>query len=158
MSLQDFYIWCEKTWIGTVLQTNTYPFPVIEAVHLLTITLMLGTMFTINFRVLGFVLKSRPLPEVVEGVQTWMRTGYVLTFITGIVLFMSESLKLSANAAWLPKMGLLVGAMVFQFILSAFILKGSRLEQPTALAKTLAVVSTLLWLVTGVAARWIAFV
>jgi len=158
MTLQEFYIWCEKTPIGVALQTNTYPFPVIEAVHLLTITLMLGTLFVINFRVLGFVLKDRPLTEVVAGITPWMRTGYVLTFLTGIVLFMSESLKLSANAAWLPKMGLLVGAMVFQFVLSAFILKGSRLEKPTGLAKTLAVVSTLLWVVTGMAARWIAFV
>jgi len=158
MTLQEFYIWCEKTPIGVALQTNTYPFPVIEAVHLLTITLMLGTLFVINFRVLGFVLKDRPLTEVVAGITPWMRTGYVLTFLTGIVLFMSESLKLSANAAWLPKMGLLVGAMVFQFVLSTFILKGSRLEKPTGLAKTLAVVSTLLWVVTGMAARWIAFV
>ena len=158
MTLQDFYIWCEKTWIGSALQTHTYPFPVIEAVHLLTLTLMLGTMFTINFRVLGFVLKGRPLQEVIEGITPWMRTGYLLTFITGIVLFMSESLKLSANAAWLPKMGLLVGAMVFQFVLSAFMLKGSRAEQPTGLAKTIAAVSCLLWVVTGMAARWIAFV
>jgi len=158
MTLQEFYIWCEKTPIGVALQTNTYPFPVIEAVHLLTITLMLGTLFVINFRVLGFVLKDRPLSEVVAGITPWMRTGYVLTLITGIVLFMSESLKLSANAAWLPKMGMLVGAMVFQFVLSAFILKGSQLEKPTGLAKTLAVVSTLLWIVTGMAARWIAFV
>ena len=158
MTLQEFYIWCEKTPIGVALQTNTYPFPVIEAVHLLTITLMLGTLFVINFRVLGFVLKDRPLSEVVAGITPWMRTGYVLTLLTGIVLFMSESLKLSANAAWLPKMGMLVGAMVFQFVLSAFILKGSQLEKPTGLAKTLAVVSTLLWIVTGMAARWIAFV
>jgi len=158
MTLQEFYIWCEKTPIGVALQTNTYPFPIIEAVHLLTITLMLGTLFVINFRVLGFVLKDRPVSEVVVGITPWMRTGYVLTLLTGIVLFMSESLKLSANAAWLPKMGLLVGAMVFQFVLSAFILKGSQLEKPTGLAKTLAVVSTLLWIVTGMAARWIAFV
>jgi len=158
MTLQEFYIWCEKTPIGVALQTNTYPFPIIEAVHLLTITLMLGTLFVINFRVMGFVLKSRPVSEVVDGITPWMRTGYVLTFLTGIVLFMSESLKLSANAAWLPKMGLLVGAMVFQFVLSAFMLKGSRADSPSGLAKTLAVVSTLLWIVTGMAARWIAFV
>jgi len=156
MTLLEFYTWCEKTPLGVWLQTSTYPFPIIEAIHLMCLTLMLGTMWTVNLRVLGFVLKGRPLAEVVEGVKPWMRGGYVATFVTGIMLFMSEALKLSANAAWLPKMAVLVGAMVLQYALSAFMVKGGRGE--TGLAKALAAVSVLLWLATGFAARWIAFV
>ena len=158
MTLQDFYVWCEKTWIGVALQTTTYPFPVIEAVHVLGITLMLGTLYTVNFRILGLVLKSRPVSEVVEGLGPWIWGGTVLTFATGIALFMSEALKLSANAAWGPKMGGLVSAMVVQLFLSAFILKGGRAESSPGLAKVTAVLSTVLWFYTGYQARWIAFV
>ena len=158
MTLQEFYIWCEQTWIGSVLQTTTYPFPVIEAVHLLGITLMLGTLYTVNFRILGFVLKSRPVSEIVEGLGPWIWGGTILTFATGIPLFMSEALKLSANDAWAPKMQLLLSAMVVQIFLSAFLLKGGRVERLPGLSKVAALLSTVLWFVTGYEARWIAFV
>jgi hypothetical protein len=158
MSLEEFYVWSEQTPIGVWLQTTTYPFPVIEAVHLLAITLMLGTLYAVNFRILGFVLKSRPLSEVVDGLAPWIWAGTIITFATGVPLFMSEALKLGANAAWAPKMQMLVSAAVVQLFLSIFILRGGRAESYPALAKVAAALSTVLWFVTGYEARWIAFV
>ena len=158
MNLQDFYAWCEGTWIGQWLQTSTYPFPVIEAVHLLAITLLLGPLFTINLRVLGFGLKSRPLPEVVQSMRPWVWAGYIATFATGIPLYMSEAFKLSGIVVWMPKMLIMVGALVAQLLLSVFMLKGGRVEQTGMFAKVLAVLSMLAFLATGYMARWIAFV
>ena len=145
----------EKTWIGNTLQTSTYPFPVIEAVHLLAITLLLGAVYTLNLRVMGFVLKSRPLEEVAQGLKPWIWAGYIATFATGIPLFMSEALKLSGIAVWLPKMGVMVGAILIQLMISMFLLKK---EQVSGFTKLLAVVSTVGFWYTGYLARWIAFV
>ena len=158
LSLEAFYNWCQETPIGVWLTTNTYPFPVIEAVHLLGITLLLGPLFTINLRVLGLGLKGRPLPEVVQGLRPWIWGGYVLTFATGIPLYMSEAIKLSGIVVWAPKMYALVGALLIQFILTVVLLKGGRVESGSGLAKVMAVLSMALFLATGFLARWIAFV
>jgi hypothetical protein len=158
MTLMDFYRWCEQTFIGVWLQTSTYPFPVIEAVHLMAITLLLGTVYTLNFRVLGFVLKSRPLPEVAQGLKPWIWAGYAATFLTGVPLFMSEAIKLSGISVWVPKMMVMVGSILIQFIISAVLLKGGRAQTASSIAKFLAVVSTAGFWYTGYLARWIAFV
>jgi hypothetical protein len=157
MSLQDFYNWAETTWIGQMMQQNTYIFPSVEVVHIMTFTLMLGAVYTVNFRVLGFALKSRPVSEVIEGLSPWTKAGYISTFFTGWLLFMAESVKLSFNSAWHPKMMLLGGAIVVQLLMSQFFLRG-RVETYPALAKITALASCLLWLATGFAARWIAFI
>lgn len=155
MTLLEFYQACEQTALAVWLQTSTYPFPVIEAVHLLAITLLLGAVYTLNFRIIGFVLKSRPLDEIAKGLKPWIWAGYIATFATGIPLFMSEALKLSGISTWLPKMGVMVGAIVIQLIVSMFLLKS---EKPSAFTKVLAVLSTVGFWYTGYLARWIAFV
>ena len=158
MNLQEFYAWCESTAIGQWLQTSTYPFPVIEAVHLLAITLLLGPLFTINLRVLGYGLKGRSLPEVVQSLRPWVWAGYIATFATGIPLYMSEAFKLSGIAVWMPKMAVMVAALLAQLLLSVFMLKGGRVEQAGGFAKVLAVLSMMGFLAVGYLARWIAFV
>lgn len=156
--LQDFYNWAETTWLGQLMQQHTLLFPMTEVIHIMCFTLLLGSIYTVNFRVLGIALKSRSLPEVIEGVAPLAMWGYITTFITGFLLFIAESVKLSLNAAWHPKLGLLASALVVQFLLSRVLLKGGKESSPGAAAKVAAVASTLLWLGTGFAARWIAFI
>jgi hypothetical protein len=156
--LQDFYNWAETTWLGRLMQQHTLLFPVTEVIHIMCFTLLLGAVYTVNFRVLGFALKSRSLKEVMDGIAPLAMWGYISTFVTGFLLFIAESVKLSFNAAWHPKLGLLASALVVQFVLSRVLLKGGQEASPGAPAKAAAVASTLLWLGTGFAARWIAFI
>jgi len=155
--LQEFYYWAETTWLGQIMQQNSLIFPMVEVVHIICFTILLGAVYTVNFRVLGFALKSRSMPEVTQSMAPVALWGYITTFLTGFLLFIAESVKLSVNAAWHPKLGLLAGALVVQFLLSQVLLKRG-IEKNMALSKMAAVASTLLWLGTGFTARWIAFI
>src|SRR5438094_1015077 len=91
--LLSFHSFADHSFIGVWIRDHTYALAIIEAIHLMGITLMLGTICTVNFRLFGFALKSRPVHEVVEGFGRWTTVGYIWVFSTGILLFIAEALK-----------------------------------------------------------------
>lgn len=158
MSVVDFYTWAENSSLGEWMRSYSLAFGLIEVVHLFGMTLLLGTIYTVNFRLFGFALKSRSVSEIAQGLAPWMVGGYVLTFSTGIMLFTYEALKMHDNILWPYKVLFLFVALIIQFTLYRFITKPGRAEAKPMIAKLTAAFSTLLWLAVGMAARAIAFI
>jgi len=158
MSVLDFYTWVEHSALGEWMRSYSSLFAMVEVVHIFGITLLLGTIYTVNFRLFGFALKSRSIEEVVQGLAPWTLAGYVLTFGTGIMLFSAEALKMHDSSIWAYKLAFLFSALIIQLAVSPYITKPGRAEASPMTAKLTASFSVLLWLLTGMAARWIAFV
>jgi hypothetical protein len=156
--MEAFYRWAEASALGEWMRSYTYAFANVEVVHLLGLTLMLGTVFTVNFRLLGLALRSRPVSEIADGLKWWRFAGYVVTLGTGVMLFASEAIKMSDNPAWNYKLPALIFGLILQFTLWPYVTKPGKAEASPFLAKSVALVSTLVWLFTGLAARFIAFI
>jgi hypothetical protein len=140
------------------MRSYSLAFGLVEVVHLFGLTVMLGTIYTVNFRLFGFALKSRSVSEIAEGLARWTLIGYVVTFATGILLFVTEAMKMAENTLWPYKMACLFGGLIVQLTMYRYITKPGRAEANPILAKITAGLSTVLWLVTGMAARAIAFI
>ena len=54
MDLYPVFEWCESTAVGQVVRDSLWLFPVIEAIHLLALALMGGTILVVDLRLLGF--------------------------------------------------------------------------------------------------------
>ena len=158
MSVLDFYAWAEHSALGEWMRSYSSLFAIVEVVHLFGITLLLGTIYTVNFRLFGFALKSRSVAEVAEGLAAWTMAGYVLTFGTGIMLFSAEALKMHDSSVWAYKLAFLFSGLIIQLTVSRFITKPGRADASPITAKLTAAFSILLWLGTGMIARIIAFV
>ena len=158
MSVLDFYAWAEHSALGEWMRSYSSLFAIVEVVHLFGITLLLGTIYTVNFRLFGFALKSRSVAEVAEGLAPWTMAGYVLTFGTGIMLFSAEALKMHDSSVWAYKLAFLFSGLIIQLTVSRFITKPGRADASPITAKLTAVFSVLLWLGVGMLARIIAFV
>ena len=158
MSVLDFYAWVEHSALGEWMRSYSSLFAIVEVVHLFGITLLLGTIYTVNFRLFGFALKSRSVSEVAEGLAPWTMAGYVLTFGTGIMLFSAEALKMHDSSVWAYKLAFLFSALILQLTVSRSITKPGRADASPITAKLTAAFSILLWLGTGMIARIIAFV
>ena len=158
MSILDFYTWAEHSALGEWMRSYSSLFAMVEVVHVFGITLLLGTLFTVNFRLFGFALKSRPVSEIAEGLAPWTMGGYVLTFGTGIMLFSAEALKMHDNSLWAYKVAALFAGLILQLTASRFITKPGRAEASPITAKLTAAFSVLIWLATGMMARIIAFI
>jgi hypothetical protein len=128
----------------------------IQIAHVLGLILLLTSLLLVNLRLLGWGLRSLPLQQVVRATRKALWLGLVLTIGSGLLLFLSAPVHYTGNAAFVPKMILLLFALAVQATLYRRV-TASQAPAPL-LARSTAVVSLALWLSVGLAGRAIGFV
>ena len=58
--LLPFFRWCDSTAVGEAIRDSRILFPIIESFHLFALTVLLGTVFVLNLRLLGAGLRRQP--------------------------------------------------------------------------------------------------
>lgn len=157
MNLLPLFKWFDATTIGVVIRNSTYIFPIVEVIHLLGLTLLLGTITVTDLRMLGIGMRRQSVSTVARQLAPWTTWGIIVTIVTGILLFLSEALKCYGNAAFPYKMWSLLGGIIVYFLIQR------RLTAPGASAspiqmKIVAALSLLFWYGVAIAGRAIAFV
>ena len=128
----------------------------IQIAHVLGLILLLTSLLIVNLRLLGWGLVSLPLTQVVHATRWALRIGLVFAIGSGTLLFFSAPVHYIANAAFVPKMSLLLFALVVQ---ASLYRKVTHTERSTPLlARGTAVLSLTLWFSVGLAGRAIGFV
>ncbi len=156
MSLLNTFHWFEATRIGAYGRRSTYFFPSVEVVHLLGLTLLLGTVLVLNLRLLGAIMPRQSIPNIARATAPLLWTGVALALGSGLLLFLAEAVKCYYNVAFWYKMGLLASAVIFQLIVHQKLKVAS--GPSTGLTKGTAAISLALWFGVAVAGRAIAFV
>jgi hypothetical protein len=155
-SLLPFFQWCEATAIGHAIKESPWLFPVIEAVHLLGLSVLGGTLLVVDLRMLGLGLRTRPIAELARDVRPWLIGSIVVMLVTGLGLFLSESVKCYYSQAFWVKITAIPLAVLFTLTVRQRVALAAALE--TTIATRLAAIASLtLWFVVGAAGRWIGF-
>jgi hypothetical protein len=157
MDLYPFYKWCDETTLGQAIRGVTWAFPFIETVHILALTVLLGSILLIDFRLLGIAIPRIPAGKIAAELATYINWSLVIIIVSGVLLFLSEALKAYDNAAFRPKITLLVLAMIFHYTVHN---KAASSTSPSGppWAKAAALISIALWFGVGTAGRAIGFV
>lgn len=156
MNLLPLFEWCEASWLGQVVQTSTWMFPVTEAVHLLGLSVLGGALLVVDLRLLNAMLRDQPVATLARGVRPWLNRSVALMLGTGFLLFMSEAVKCYQNPAFRLKMATLPLALAYTFLVRERVAR--RDVAPSAwTGRALAGVSILLWFTVAAAGRWIGF-
>ena len=154
--------WLEHTSIGAAVRQSLWLFPAIETVHLLGMTVLIGTVATFDMRLLGWVMRRTPVAELGRRLLPWTWAGFGLQVVTGGLLFCSEAAHMYLNPAFRVKMVLIVlagvQALVFQLMAGGKMAAWDERAAYPAGAKMAAVVSILLWIGVVAAGRWIGFI
>jgi hypothetical protein len=120
--LTAFCSWLEGTALATWIAESWWTFPTIESLHVVAITLVVGSIAVADLRLLGLAWKSRSVTDVLHDVlpMTWIAYGVAL--ICGSLLFISQATKYIDNSAFQIKMllMLLAGANMLAFELITF--------------------------------------
>lgn len=90
MSLYDFCNWLNDTSVSTAIRESVLMFPAIEGIHLLSIGISAGTIALTDLRLLGWNMKKDPASKVLSSLLPFTIGGFVVVFITGLLLFLSE--------------------------------------------------------------------
>jgi len=157
MSLMDFFQWCYDTPIGETIRNSSWLFPVIEAIHLLGLALVAGSVLLVELRLLGVGLNRQPVSVLAANTQPYLIAGICLMFATGIPLFLSESMKAYYSFAFWIKMACLFLVLLYTFTLRRRLTRTTTPTDRPALGRLMAIVSLTLWFGVAWGGRWIGF-
>jgi hypothetical protein len=87
-------------------------FLIVLTVHVLTLTVFVGTAVMIDLRFLGMTMSRVPVSEVVARLLPWTAGGFLVMVASGALLFYAAPLVRYENLFFRFKMGTLVLALV----------------------------------------------
>jgi len=161
LDLTELFQRLHDTRWAAVLRENDSAFPWVECLHVLAITLVVGSISVLDLRLLGLAWRDRPVGRVLRDILpiTWI--AFALAAVSGFLLFASNAPTYARNPFLQAKMGLLLLAGVN---MTAFHLWSRRnlpeweSEPRTPFRARLAgAVSLLCWVGIVAAGRWIGF-
>jgi hypothetical protein len=159
--LEAFFQWLHDTSVAETTRANPLLFPWVESLHVLAITLVVGSIAVVDLRLLGLASRSRPITVLVRDILPLTWIAFAIAVLTGVTLFTSNAVQYAHNGPMRLKMLLLVIAginmLVFHFVTYRSV--GAWDEAPrTPLPVRLAgATSLLLWIGIVAFGRWIGF-
>lgn len=154
--LLPWFQWIESLWLGRFIVESNWLFPVIESVHLLGLALLGGAVMVVDMRMLGILLKNRPVTEIAAEARPWMIRGIIVMLLTGIPLFMSEAVKCYYSPAFWVKMYALAAALLYTFTIRTRVTRSEAVHN-TARQVLVGALSIALWFTVAAGGRWIGF-
>lgn len=136
----------------TLLTTHPWAYPLLEVVHLVGISLLLGNLVLFELRMFGL---GRDLPiEALARLGLPLAVGgFALAAASGLLMFVTQAQDLLANRFFVAKVVLV---MVAGLNAAAFHARGS-VQRADRAAKAHSVLSLALWLAVLACGRGIAY-
>lgn len=94
--------------MGTAIRQSVWVFPIIETIHVLGITLLVGTVAILDLRLLGIVLKRQGVSQVASQILPLAWIGFAVMCSSGFLLFSAEAANSYGNPAFRIKLLLLL--------------------------------------------------
>lgn len=145
--------------VAAFLRQSLWAYPVVNALHILSIGLIAGAITTLDLRVLG-MFRDIPLAALARPLLRVALTGMVMTVLSGFLLFSVQPDTYLGNAAFQTKLVLITlaiaNALIVRQLPSWRRAIANNHGHPVLAAAAL--LSMLLWAATILAGRWIAFV
>jgi hypothetical protein len=136
-------------------------FPAVESVHVIAITLVVGSVMIVDLRVLGLTSPRKPITELSAEVLPWTWGAFLIALVTGSLLFAAKAHAYFGNLNFRLKMLLLVMAalnmLVFHFVSYRTVLAWNVDRPAPALAKLGCALSLTFWVLIIIMGRWIGF-
>jgi hypothetical protein len=155
--LQVIYGW---PW-SEAIRTNYYLFPALECVHVICITLVVGSIFIVDLRLLGVTSSKKPVTELATEILPWTWGLFAMAFVAGSFLFMSKAPTYFASTPFRLKMLFMLLAGINMAVFHLFTFKSVEhwdRDAPTLFgAKAAGALSMVLWVAVLACGRWIGY-
>ena len=120
--------------------------------HYFSLFLTIGSMAVLNLRVLGIAGREQTMTQIANVYAKWMWIGLAVLFVSGTMMAAGDSELFCTNGVFGIKLVLIVLAAISGVIIQRNVRRWDQAPAVPVAAKTLALVSLLLWLGTILAA------
>ena len=160
MAVEQALTWLQDLNFPTEIRESVWLFPTIETVHVFALVLVVGSIMTVDLRLLGLANRERPFSELAGEMLPWTWVAFTIAAGAGFLMFSSKAVIYYGNIPFRLKMCCLLLAginMALFHLLGIRHLETWDRKQPPALAKFAGGASLLLWTTIVAAGRWIGF-
>jgi len=157
--LMPFFEWMnESSWLGRIGTTYGSVYATIEAVHLLSMAVLGGTVLATDLRLLGVIFKDIPSETLVTGTHKCFKWALLMAILTGIFCAAGVANKVYyMQVFWIKMLVLLAGSCFMLFIKQPLLTSRPHAEIDPWMIKLLAITSILIWFTVAATGRWIGF-
>jgi len=142
------------------IRESDWMFPTLETVHVIALTIVVGTILSVDIRLLGRGLRNGAFTALARELLPWTWVGFVIASIAGLLMFSSKAVTYAANGPFQVKLLLLLLAGLNMVVFHRLGMRniGEWDTRPPPLSARLAgAASILLWIGVVAAGRWIGF-
>jgi hypothetical protein len=161
MSASEFFVSLQGTAFATAIHDSGVLFPFIESVHVLALTLVVGSISIVDLRLLGVASANRSVKSVSTEVLPITWTAFVFAVLTGSALFASHAVGYSRNFEFRVKLVLIllagVNMLAFHWIMGRGEGRWSESGATPWQGKVAGSISLGLWIGIVAFGRWIGF-
>jgi Family of unknown function (DUF6644) len=161
LQLQELISYFEDSGLADNIRENDLLFPLIESVHVLSISLVVGSILVADLRLLGLASIDRPVSRVISGVLPLTWSAFAVAVVSGGLMFISNATKYLANGFFVAKLFLILAAglnmAVFHAISARDLPRWEKQASPPLSARLAGGLSILLWIAVVACGRWIGF-
>jgi hypothetical protein len=151
----------QDTQIATAIREGEALFPWIECVHVLALTLVIGSIALVDLRLLGLRSRNRSVIETTAEALPVTWTAFGLAVLTGGLMFASNATAYAHNMFFQAKIALIAVAGLNMAGYHLFIGRNAEGWRTAALtplkARLVGGLSLALWIAVAACGRWIGF-
>ena len=157
-----FLQWLGSTSLAVAISESSWLFPGIESIHVLAITLVVGSITMVDLRLLNINLREQAAGDVIADVLPWTWSSFAVAVCSGALLFSSNASHYWGTVPFRAKMLVLALAGLNMVVFHATTFRSvevwGRQAQMPAAAKISGGLSLALWIGVVTLGRWIGFV
>src|SRR5262245_7199023 len=161
MDISTFLASVESSGIATKIRDSLYIFPLLEATHVIGLSMVFGTIAIIDLRLLGLASTRRSFRRIASDTLKWTWAAFVVTAVTGSLMFITNAAVYYNNFFFRTKMVILVLAginmQIFELSAGRTIHRWDKAASAPFIGRTTAALSLLLWISIIFLGRWIGF-
>jgi hypothetical protein len=145
----------QHTYVGETIRHSAALIALLEIVHLVGLTLLLGTILMVDLTLLGRGIGNLPVSRIARELNAFTGIGLVIMLLSGPLILSSEAVRCYKTPAFWVKMALLAIALAFHFSIHRKVAQAEP-PVPRARAERVAWVSLALWFGVALAGKGIA--
>ncbi len=161
MSIPQLLEWLENTPLAEAVAQSPVLFPLIESIHVLAITFVVGSIAMVDLRLLDLTARDQKASRITADILPWTWGAFIIAVCAGSLMFMSQAEKYFDNPAFRAKFVLMalagINMLVFQLITGRDIEHWPVGTRTPLRAKIAGALSLVLWIGVVACGRWIGF-
>jgi hypothetical protein len=160
--LTYFSHWLGTTALSDVIQNVAWIIPLVQTIHILSISIVLSSVGMLDLRLMGLAGKRVTISGMAERFLPWIWGGLAVLAVSGALLIVGEPDRSLPNPAFQLKMLLLLTVIVVTLVFQQTVRRNAEFWDLSPAhrhsAKVTATISLALWLAIAVCGRLIAYV